>query len=70
MRILADENLPYELILSLRKSGHDISETPFGLPDNEIIQLAKRQKRILLTQDKHFANLLIIPSKILWDNPS
>lgn len=53
MKFLADENLPRTIVLFLRSKNHhvkDIKEEQLqGLDDNEIIALAKREKRIILT---------------------
>ncbi len=65
MRLLADENIPYELVDILRKSGYDISTVPRRAKDSDIALLAKKERRILLTQDKDFANIILYPPEEL-----
>lgn len=65
MRLLADENIPDELVDLLRDKGYDITAVPPGSVDPDIALLAKRQRRILLTQDKDFANIIWYPPRSL-----
>jgi predicted nuclease of predicted toxin-antitoxin system len=49
------------LVASLRAVGHDVlyvAETAAGLNDVDVIALAAREKRILLTEDKDFGDLV------------
>ena len=60
MRLLADENFPGISVKSLRDGGHDISwirETSPGITDEQVIQIASVESRILLTFDKDFGEL-------------
>jgi predicted nuclease of predicted toxin-antitoxin system len=53
--ILADENIDYRIVKTLRKSGIDtysVSEKHSGIIDEEVIDLARELKRIILTEDK------------------
>ncbi len=55
--ILADENIPAQMITSLREVGIDvysIYEQNRGISDYEIIELSKNPPRIILTEDKDF----------------
>jgi len=55
--ILADENTHIDLIRALRKIPLDvlsIKEDHRGMQDEEIIQFAKTNARIILTEDKDF----------------
>jgi len=63
LRILADENIPDELVDLLRDRGYDVSCVPPGTQDPDIVPLAKRERRLLLTQDKDFANIILYPPK-------
>jgi predicted nuclease of predicted toxin-antitoxin system len=60
MRFLADENIPSRAVYSLRKNGHDITsifeEAP-GLSDRDILELAEREGRVIITFDKDFGEL-------------
>jgi predicted nuclease of predicted toxin-antitoxin system len=61
MRFLADESCDFIMVRALREAGHDvlaISEITPRLEDFEVIQLAVSQKRILLTEDKDFGQLV------------
>ncbi len=60
MRLLGDENLARRLIEMLRNAGHDVlwcGEDYRATPDEKILREAYRQQRIVLTQDKDFADL-------------
>lgn len=60
MRFLADENLEGPIVRRLRELGHDvlwIREDRPGVPDTDVLELAGREQRVLLTNDKDFAEL-------------
>ena len=60
MRFLADESLEAPIIDSLRGAGHDveaIAEDDPGAEDPYVLRRAARSRRILLTNDKDFAEL-------------
>lgn len=55
--ILADENIPSDLIDRLRDEGievYSIYESSRGVTDESIIELSKNPPRIILTEDKDF----------------
>lgn len=60
MRLLADENIPGEVVNTLRQRGHDIvwvrTEMP-GATDRVVLERAGLEKRLLLTFDKDFGEL-------------
>jgi predicted nuclease of predicted toxin-antitoxin system len=61
VRWLADECVGAPLVTSLRSLGHDVlhvAEIAAGLSDLDVIGLAAREKRILLTEDKDFGELV------------
>ena len=61
MRLLADESCDFSVVRSLRAAGHDVlavSEVALGATDEEVMALASREKRILLTEDKDFGQLV------------
>ena len=64
-KFLTDENIASSLVKTLREQGYNVldikEEALFGISDKEIISLANRQKRIILTHDKDFANLINNP---------
>ena len=52
MRFLADESCDFAVIHALRANGHDViavSEVTPRAEDSEVVRLAVREKRILLT---------------------
>lgn len=65
MRLLADENIPDELVDLLRDKGYDVATVPPKSKDADIALIAKRERRILLTQDKDFANIIWYPPETL-----
>lgn len=57
--IVADENIPPEIISGLRKVSIDvlsIKESFRGMSDEDIIWLSKEVDRVILTEDKDFGN--------------
>jgi predicted nuclease of predicted toxin-antitoxin system len=61
MRFLADENCDFTVVRALRAAGHDVlcvSEITPRAEDSEVIKLADDEKRILLTEDKDFGQLV------------
>ncbi len=61
MRFLADESCDFIMVRALREAGHDVlavSEITSRAEDFEVIEFALREKRILLTEDKDFGQLV------------
>ncbi|HEY1364171.1 MAG TPA: DUF5615 family PIN-like protein [Xanthobacteraceae bacterium] len=61
MRFLADENCDFRVIRALREAGHDVTaviEIARGAEDEAIIKLAAREKRIFITEDRDFGQLV------------
>ncbi len=61
MKFLADESCDFGIVRVLRQTGHDVSavvEISPALEDSEVIKLALDEKRILLTEDKDFGQLV------------
>lgn len=60
MKLLADENIPQAVVAQLRQQGHDIlwirTDRP-GIADDEVLELAQNEKRVLITFDKDFGEL-------------
>ena len=60
MRIVADEGVDRQIIERLREAGHTVwavSETFPGISDNEVFEIASREKAILLTADRDFGRI-------------
>ena len=61
MRFLADESCDFAVVQTLRAAGHDVLAVAEIAPrsdDQEVIALAARDERILLTEDKDFGQLV------------
>ena len=60
MKIFADENIPLMTVEALRALGHDVLDirgtVDEGMPDDNIWEKAQREKRMLITTDKGFAD--------------
>lgn len=59
-RLLADENVPRKTVDAL-KASHDITsvaDTSQGLSDRDVINLANRENRVIITFDKDFGELV------------
>lgn len=64
MRFLIDENVHVKIIDYLVSQGHDVMRVPSGIKNGQVVSLAQTEKRILVTNDKDFANrLLYDPNK-------
>jgi len=63
MQFLVDENVRKEVRDFLKTKGHDVLSLPAGLEDEKIAQIAKETKRIILTHDQHFGDILLYPPK-------
>ncbi len=62
MRFLADENIPRVVIERLRAEGHDtisVGETTPSMPDDEILNVAEADGRILITGDGDFGEMVV-----------
>jgi len=61
MRFLADESCDFAIVRRLRDDGYDVvavAEIAPRAEDNRVVDLAVRERRILLTEDKDFGQLL------------
>ncbi len=59
--LLANENFPAPALRRLRDAGLDvlsISETASGLHDEEVLAMARRERRWLLTFDRDYGELV------------
>jgi predicted nuclease of predicted toxin-antitoxin system len=66
MRFLADESCDFAVVYALRKAKHDVlavAEIAPRAADSEVIKLAVKQERILLTEDKDFGQLVYAHSQ-------
>ncbi len=61
MRPCANENIPGACVAALRAHGHDVNwirETMAGATDEQVIDRAAKEDRLLLTFDKDFGELV------------
>jgi predicted nuclease of predicted toxin-antitoxin system len=61
VRFLADESCDFAVVRALRAAGFDVaavSEDAAGSPDEKVIDLARAEQRILLTEDRDFGRLV------------
>lgn len=66
MRFLADESCDFSVVRALRSAGYEVKAVAEISPraeDTEVLHLAFREKRILLTEDKDFGQLVFAHSK-------
>ncbi len=61
MHWLADEDIPKDVVTFLRSLKHDVcwisTESP-GIQDTEVLDKSYKEKRVLLTNDTDFGNLI------------
>ena len=66
MKFLADENVERSVVEILRQAGHDVATLPAaaaGLHDGDVLSRSVGEDRILVTNDKDFAELTFLQRK-------
>lgn len=66
MRFLADESCDFAVVSALRAAGHDViavSDFARGAEDAAVVDAARSQRRILLTEDKDFGQLVFAAAR-------
>jgi predicted nuclease of predicted toxin-antitoxin system len=61
MRFLADESCDFGVVRALRAAQHDVMavmEVAPGAEDDAVIELARREDRIFVTEDRDFGRLV------------
>lgn len=61
MNFLADESCAGPVVRALREAGHDvvaIAEVASGATDDEVLERALKEKRVLITEDLDFGRLV------------
>jgi predicted nuclease of predicted toxin-antitoxin system len=62
MKFLLDQCTDARLLTYLKQLGHDASQIrrtyPQSIPDPEILSIARHEKRILITDDRDFGELI------------
>ena len=66
MRFFADESCDFAIVRALRGAGHEVlavAQTMSGAVDEVVLQLALLERRILLTEDRDFGQLVYASSQ-------
>ena len=62
MRFLFDQSADFRLIPHLRELGHDVTAIsrnyPPGLPDEDVLTIAREEARVLIVADRDFGELI------------
>jgi predicted nuclease of predicted toxin-antitoxin system len=61
LRFLVDVNIGLAVTNSLRKSGYDVTfagDVDWSMPDLQLLSLAQREERIIITMDTDFGELV------------
>lgn len=61
MHFLADESCDFAVVRALRAAGYDVkavAEVALGATDDVVLELASRERCVLLTEDKDFGQLI------------
>jgi predicted nuclease of predicted toxin-antitoxin system len=62
VKFLFDEGLPFRLVVFLEQEGHDVivcdRDRPSALHDRQILAIAFAERRVPLTNDKGFGDLV------------
>ncbi len=62
MKFLLDQSADFRLIPHLRQLGHDVQvisrNYPHGLPDADVLAIARKEQRILVVADRDFGELI------------
>ncbi len=74
MRLLINENIPLASVSALREAGHDvlsITERSPGIPDESVMAIAHDEKRVVVTFDRDYGELLFrrrlpLPGGVLY----
>jgi predicted nuclease of predicted toxin-antitoxin system len=62
MKFLFDQSADFRLIAHLRSRGHDVTaisrDYPHSLADEDVLSIARQEKRILVVADRDFGELI------------
>jgi len=65
MKLLLDADIPYSFLNKLKNEGYDVVDvrdiSDHPLKDEEIFNLACKERRVLVTRDLDFGNILRYP---------
>ena len=63
LRFLADESCDFAVVRALRDAGYDVAavaEVRTQSEDSQVIEQARREGRVLLTEDRDFGRLVFV----------
>jgi predicted nuclease of predicted toxin-antitoxin system len=64
VRFLLDESADWRIVPYLEDQGHDVTgivhHYPASLPDTDVLSIAYREKRTLITHDRDFGELVFV----------
>lgn len=63
VNLVADENVDFRIVKALRNTGFKIIsvlQDYRGLPDRQVLEVAKQNNAILLTEDKDFGEWVLL----------
>jgi predicted nuclease of predicted toxin-antitoxin system len=62
MKWLLDESAEYRIGQWLKAQGHDVTaiaqDYPHALPDSQVLEIAVKEQRVLITNDRDFGELI------------
>ncbi len=61
MRLVADEGCDFAVVRTLRAAGHEViavAEISPRIPDEQVLELARKKNYVLITEDKDFGELV------------
>ena len=62
MKFLLDQSADFRLMPHLRNLGHDVTAIsrnyPPGLPDEDVLTIAREEERVLIVADRDFGELI------------
>jgi predicted nuclease of predicted toxin-antitoxin system len=61
IRLLADENVPRASVARLRSAGHDVAIVTAGASDEEVLERAASEQRVIVSFDRDFGRLALDP---------
>lgn len=68
MIFVADESVDQQIVIELRKSGHQVTfvaEMEPGISDKAVLELANKQNAVLITADKDFGEIVFRQRQII-----
>jgi predicted nuclease of predicted toxin-antitoxin system len=68
MLFLADESCDFRVVRALRAAGHDVvavAETASGAEDSVVLELAVKERRVFVTEDRDFGQLVYAAAKTM-----